>query len=309
MQRDSAEQAIILSDEMAKVMWNARLVSGVVWGSVVGIVLCQSVNAARSQDYTPAQFISVLNGLGYAVPLDARIDDPRVQQAIRDFQIQFRLPVDGTLNNPTQDRAADIVRTLQSALNRTVKPSPQLPATQFYGRQTEAAVRLFQQQNRLPATGIATLETRQRLNEIVSDAEPRQPTNPTSSANPPRSQLFIYTEPEIKAILTGFGYDINSQAPLSDPPTVRAIRELQRNYGLSETGAIDRATEEKFSSVMRNLRNNLRVILRSNFAIAQYYDAATQAAVRQFQARNGLRVTGIADLSVRSRIDAAARRN
>jgi peptidoglycan hydrolase-like protein with peptidoglycan-binding domain len=270
MQRDSAEHAIIFSDKKAKVMWNARLVSGVVWGSVASIVLCQSVNAARSQDYTPAQFISVLNGLGYAVPLDARIDDPRVQQAIRDFQIQFRLPVDGTLNNPTQDRAADIVRMLQTALNRTVKLSPQLPVTQFYGRQTEAAVRLFQQQNRLPATGIATLETRQRLNDILSDAEPRQPTSPVNpSINAPRSQLSIYTEAQIKAILTGFGYDINPQAPLSDPPTVRAIRDLQRIYGLSETGAIDRATEEQFSSVMRNLRNNLRVILRSNFAIVK----------------------------------------
>ncbi|WP_192843598.1 peptidoglycan-binding domain-containing protein [Leptolyngbya sp. NIES-2104] len=291
-------------------MWNARLVSSVVWGSVVSIVLCQSVNAARSQDYTPEQFVSVLNGLGYAVPLDARIDDPRVQQAIRDFQIQFRLPVDGTLNNPTQDRAADIVKTLQSALNRTLKPSPQLPATQFYGRQTEAAVKLFQQQNRLPATGIATLETRQRLNDILSDAEPRQPTNPANSpvTNPPRSQLTIYSEAQIKAILTGFGYDINPQASLSDPPTVRAIRDLQRIYGLSETGAIDRATEEKFSSVMRNLRNNLRVILRSNFAIAQYYDEATRTAVRQFQSRYGLRVNGIADLAVRSRIDTEARR-
>lgn len=292
-------------------MWNARLVSGVVWGSVASLVLCQSVNAARSQDYTPAQFISVLNGLGYAVPLDAQIDDPRVQQAIRDFQIQFRLPVDGTLNNPTQDRAADIVRSLQTALNRTVKPSPQLPITQFYGRQTEAAVKQFQQQNRLPATGIATLETRQRLNDILSDAEPRTPSNPTNppvTTAPPRSQLSIYTEAQIKAILAGFGYDINPQAPLSDPPTVRAIRDLQRIYGLSETGAIDRATEEKFSNVMRNLRNNLKVILRSNFAIAQYYDEATRAAVRQFQSRYGLRVNGVADLAVRSRIDIEARR-
>lgn len=291
-------------------MWNARLVSGVVWGSVASIVLCQSVNAARSQDYTPEQFVSVLNGLGYAVPLDARIDDPRVQQAIRDFQIQFRLPVDGTLNNPTQDRAADIVRTLQSALNRVVTPSPQLPASQFYGRQTEAAVKLFQQQKGLPATGIATLETRQRINNSFIDGDPRQPTNPVNPpvTNPPRSQLTIYSEAQIKAILTGFGYDINPQASLSDPPTVRAIRDLQRIYGLSETGAIDRATEEKFSSVMRNLRNNLRVILRSNFAIAQYYDEATRAAVRQFQSRYGLRVNGIADLAVRSRVDTEARR-
>ncbi|MER3475543.1 MAG: hypothetical protein C4287_01800, partial [Leptolyngbya sp. ERB_1_2] len=226
-------------------MWNARLISGVVWGSVAIVACCQSANAVRSQDYTPAQFISVLNGLGYAVPLDASITDPRVQQAIRDFQTQFRLPVDGTLNIPTQDRAADIVRSLQSALNRFVKPSPQLPVTQFYGRQTEAAVRQFQQQNRLPETGIATLETQQRLTNLLTDAEPRStPANPPAQSNPPiranpsaRSELSIYTEPEIKAILTGLGYDINPQAPLSDPSTVSAIRSLQQNYGLSVTGA------------------------------------------------------------------------
>ncbi|MER3433960.1 MAG: hypothetical protein C4288_11135 [Leptolyngbya sp. ERB_1_1] len=297
-------------------MWNARLISGVVWGSVAIVACCQSANAVRSQDYTPAQFISVLNGLGYAVPLDASITDPRVQQAIRDFQTQFRLPVDGTLNIPTQDRAADIVRSLQSALNRFVKPSPQLPVTQFYGRQTEAAVRQFQQQNRLPETGIATLETQQRLTNLLTDAEPRStPANPPAQSNPPiranpsaRSELSIYTEPEIKAILTGLGYDINPQAPLSDPSTVSAIRSLQQNYGLSVTGAIDRATEDKFSSVMRNLRNNLRLLLKSDFAIAQYYDAATQAAVRQFQSRYGLRVNGIANLAVRQRIDAEARK-
>lgn len=293
-------------------MWNARLVSGVVWGSVATIVLCQSTNAARSQDYTAAQFISVLNGLGFAVPLDGRIDDPRVQQAIRDFQIQNRLPVDGTLNNPTQDKVADLVRSLQSALNRAVTPSPQLPQSQFYGKQTEAAVRQFQQQNQLPVTGIATLETQQRLRDILSDAVPRSPSNPTtppvSSTPPPRSQLTIYSEDQIEAILAGFGYDINPQAPLSDPPTVRAIRDVQRLYGLSETGAIDRSTEELLSKNVRNLRNNLKLILRSNFAIAQYYDDATQAAVQQFQSRYGLRVTGIANLEVRNRINIEARR-
>ncbi|HTL89732.1 MAG TPA: peptidoglycan-binding domain-containing protein [Leptolyngbya sp.] len=291
-------------------MWNARLISGVVWGSAAVIVMSHPANAARSQDYDAAQFISVLNGLGYAVPLTASITDPVAQQAIRGFQVQFRLPVDGTLNFPTQDLAADIMRSLQSGLNRAVKPSPQLPITQFYGRQTEAAVKQFQQQNRLPVTGTATLETRQKLNNILTDAEPRStPTSPIAPSAPVApTQLSIYTESEIKAILFGFGYDINRQASLSDPSAVRAIRDLQRLYGLSETGAINRATEEKFSEVVRNLRNSLRVVLRSNFAIAQYYDAATQAAVQQFQSRYGLRVNGIANLEVRSRIDSEARK-
>ncbi|MBD2083152.1 peptidoglycan-binding domain-containing protein [Leptolyngbya sp. FACHB-17] len=294
-------------------MWNARLISGVVCGSVAIVTYAQAANAARSQDYSPAQFISVLNGLGYAVQLDAPITDPRVQQAIRDFQVQYALPVDGTLNNPTQDKAAEIVRSLQSGLNRVVKPSPQLPGSQFYGRQTEAAVKQFQQQNRLPITGTATLETRRRLNAILNDEDPlTPPTTPSTPTTPTipaeRSQLSIYTEPQTKAILAGFGYDINPQAPLGDPATVRAIRDLQRLYGLSETGAINRDTEEQLSRVMRNLRNNLKLILRSNFAIAQYYDAATRAAVEQFQSRYSLRVNGIASLAVRSRIDAEARR-
>ncbi|MBD2370434.1 MULTISPECIES: peptidoglycan-binding domain-containing protein [Leptolyngbya] len=288
-----------------------RRISGWVMGSLVsGMILCPAVNAARSQDYTVAQFLSVLNGLGYAVPLNAPIDDPRVRQGIREFQFQFQLPVDETLNIPTQDKAADIVRTLQLGLNRTVRPNPELPGSQFYGKQTEEAVKKFQQQNRLPATGIANLETRRRLNDLLNDAVPR-----TESQNSPPSQpalqspaLSIYTDAQIKAILAGFGYDINQKAPLTDAPTRRAIRELQQIYGLSETGLVNRATEEKLSSVMRNLRNNLKAILRSDFAIAQYYDSATQAAIRQFQARYGLRVTGLANLETRSRLDDEARR-
>jgi peptidoglycan hydrolase-like protein with peptidoglycan-binding domain len=255
------------------------------------------------------QFLSVLNGLGYAVPTQGAIGDAQVQQGVRQFQIEFRLPVDGRMNIPTQDRLAEIVRTLQLGLNRTVTPNPQLPGSQFYGKQTESAVRQFQQQNRLPATGIATLETRQRLNDVLNDAIPRsQVTGSAPSAPVQSSTLSIYTEPQVKAILTGFGYDINQQAPLSDAPTQRAIREIQKIYGLSETGQVDRATEEKLSSVMRNLRNNLKAILRSDFAIAQYYDPATQAAVRQFQSRFGLRATGVANLETRSRIDIEARR-
>mgnify|MGYP002777114043 CR=1 FL=1 len=294
-------------------MWNGKFASLLI-GSAAAIAIVHPAWAARTQDYTIAQFVSVLNGLGYAVPLNAPPTDPRVQQAIRDFQVQYRLPVDGTLNLPTQDRAAGVIKALQTQLNKVVKPSPQLPGTQFYGKQTEAAVRQFQQQNNLPVTGIATIETRQRLEAIFNDAVPRTDgssppvtSNPTPAPNPGTS-LGIYTEGQFKAVLLGFGYDINPNAPLTDPAIVRAIRELQQIYGLSETGQADRATQETLAQVVRNLRNNLRKVLQSDLAIAQVYDAATQAAVRQFQSRFRLRVNGRANLEVRSRIDQAARR-
>jgi peptidoglycan hydrolase-like protein with peptidoglycan-binding domain len=277
-----------------------RRISGLVLGSLVpGIIFCQAT-AVRSQEYNPEDFISILNGLGYAVPLNASLDDPIVQQALREFQLQYQLPVDGQMNIPTQQRAAALVRSLQITLNRVLRLNPPLPANQFYRRQTDAAVRQFQRQSGLPVTGIANRETQERLNAAI------KPTVPIAPARPP--QLGIYTESQIKAILSGFGYRINSDAPLTDALTVRAIRDLQRNYGLSETGSVNRAFEEQLSSVMRNLRNNLRVILRSDFAIAQYYDAATRAAVGQFQSRYGLPVTGTADLEVRNRIDLEARR-
>lgn len=298
-------------------MWNRKLISTVLLGTLATGAIVQPASAVRTQDYTPEQFVAVLYGFGYAISVDAPIADARVRQAIRDFQVQYRLPIDGTLNNPTQNQAADLVRALQAGLNKTVKPSPQLPESQFFGEQTRRAVRSFQEQNGLPVTGVATLETRQRLNALLQDAIPPRPDTPTTptesttpaqpTAPPSNVQLEIYTEAQLKAILLGLGYDINANAGLSDPPTVRSIREVQSLYGLSETGQPDRATQNQLASIVRNLRNNLKTILQSNLPITRYYDNAARSAVREFQSRNKLPQTGVANLQVRSDIDRAAR--
>jgi peptidoglycan hydrolase-like protein with peptidoglycan-binding domain len=284
---------------------------------LIGTALSVSVQpawAVRSQDYAPEQFISVLNGFGYPVSLSAPLTDPIVQQAIRDFQAQNRLPVDGTLNPPTQDKAADLVRQLQSELNRVIQPSPQLPGSQFYGKQTESVVRLFQRQNGLPETGIATFETRQRISDILNDATPRNPTTPptTRPATPPPTSSVplgnLYNESEFRLVLRGLGYDIDPQRPLTDTPTVAAIRDFQQRYGLSVNGGADQPTQEKAAVIVRNLRFSLRVVLKSDLPIDRYYDTPTQEAVRAFQARVGLGVDGIATVRVRQRLDAEAKR-
>ncbi len=272
----------------------------------------QSAGAVRSQNYTPDQFVSVLFGFGYPVTPGTPLIDLRVQQAIRDFQTQYRLPVDGTLNAPTQDKAASLVSDLQANLNRAMQPSPQLPGSQFYGTQTKNAVALFQRQNNLPETGIATLETYQRLQDIISDAIPLpgQPT-PIVPTIPPVSSVAIgtlYNEPDFRAVLLGLGYDVNPNKPLNDGPAVRAIRDFQQRYGLSETGRADQPTQEKAAIVVRNLRNNLKTVLRNNLAIFPFYDDVTEASVRQFQTQAGLRVNGIATQTVRAQLDATARR-
>ena len=291
---------------------------------VLGLMSYQPAEAMRNQDYNAEQFVAVLNGLGYPVALGMPLSAAKVQQAIRDFQVQYRLPVDGNINIPSQDLAADVVRNLQRNLNLVLKLKTPLPLTQFYGSQTEAAVKLFQKQYKLPATGIATLETRQKLAELISHWSPEPiATVPSTiqrpSNNPPpvaTSQLSatsvsagsIYTEAEFRLLLQNLGYDIDPSQPLTDAPTQTAIRNFQQTYALVTTGQADQLTQERAAVVVRIIRNNLKITVNRNFTVTSTYDADTIAALKQFQTKTGLRADGIASPKVRLKLDTEAKR-
>lgn len=283
--------------------------------------------AARTQDYSANQILSVLNGLGYPVTNGSRLNDPIVEQAIRDFQLQNNLTIDGIAGAETQDRAAAIVKSLQLQLNKTLDLKPPLPGSQFYGSQTEQAIRLFQERNRLPITGIASLEVRQKLGLAQNTTEKptpkpidRPPVKSPEAKKPevkkpeaPKPDMSFgkqYSAPDFRTILLGLGYDINPNKPLSDIPAIAAIRDFQKQYELPETGVANQATQEKAELIMRNLQHNLRLMVKENeVAMTQRYDEATQAAVRQFQKQIQVRSDGIATLSVRKRLDTEAKRS
>jgi len=121
--------------------------------------------ALRSRNYTKSEFRTLLRSLGYPVELGETLNDTASKRAIREFQEQNKLSVDGTANSQTQDLAADLIVNLQNSLNVVVQPDPPLPNNEFYGHRTEAAIREFQRRFLLPETGIATLEVRQKLNQ------------------------------------------------------------------------------------------------------------------------------------------------
>jgi peptidoglycan hydrolase-like protein with peptidoglycan-binding domain len=307
-----------------------RQIMTLVLSALCGLASYQPAWAGRNQDYNAEQFVSVLNGLGYPVALGTPLTDARVQQALRDFQLQYKLPVDGQMNFPSQDQAADTIRNLQRNLNLVLNLKTPLPLTQFYGPQTEEAVKLFQKQQKLPSTGIATLETRQKLAEAVkrlvalpagaiSQPPPtRPPDNPNpnsidtpsspSTASPtPSSAGEAYPKADFPALLQNLGYDIDLTRPLSDPPTQTAIRLFQNAYGLAINGQADRPTLQQAATVVKTLRNNLKLVLKLNLPVIAAYDADTIAAVKQFQSAQGLQVDGIATPTVRQKIDAQAR--
>jgi peptidoglycan hydrolase-like protein with peptidoglycan-binding domain len=154
----------------------------------LSLAISDTALAARARDYTPQEFRSVLQGLGYDVALtNAPLTDEPTRRAIRDFQQRYKLSVDGVAGPNTQNVAADLVRNLQGSLNLVVKPNPSLPRNQFYGPQTTAAVRAFQRKFNLQETGIASLPVRVRLDEearAILDKPPLPTRTPTPTPTP-----------------------------------------------------------------------------------------------------------------------------
>jgi peptidoglycan hydrolase-like protein with peptidoglycan-binding domain len=134
-------------------------------GLAASLVSYEAALASRSRDYSPSEFRALLRNFGYNVELGDNLTDSVSKKAIREFQERYKLKVDGTANPQTQDLAGELVMNLQSSLNLLVQPDPLLPRNQFYGIQTEAAIREFQKKFLLPETGIATLEVRQRVDQ------------------------------------------------------------------------------------------------------------------------------------------------
>ncbi|MBW4634379.1 MAG: peptidoglycan-binding protein [Iphinoe sp. HA4291-MV1] len=148
------------------------------------VVISDIAFAART--YTPQQFRAVLRGLGYNVKVsNAPLTAADTKKAIQAFQKGYKLqPADGIAGPKTQDFAARIVEILQANLNLVAKPNPRLPRNQYYGTQTEAAVRQYQKKLGLQETGIADLAFRQRLNQEAQEILKKPTSAPTTQPSP-----------------------------------------------------------------------------------------------------------------------------
>ncbi|WP_448602701.1 peptidoglycan-binding protein [Thermoleptolyngbya sp.] len=149
--------------------------------------------------YSLQQFIAVLSGLGYFADQDSVQSSPPLGQgkgqgnlpndndlklAIRNFQAHSGLPLTGEADQPTQEKARQLVRNLHHGLKQTV--SPDLSISEFYGPRTVSAVQQFQAQHRLPVTGVATASVRRAIEEDLKQ-QLRQALGSTGSRNTPCS--------------------------------------------------------------------------------------------------------------------------
>jgi peptidoglycan hydrolase-like protein with peptidoglycan-binding domain len=261
----------------------------------MGIVCSSAYPTYVLAAYSDRQFVDVLWGLGYAVERGQTVADESVRQAIQQFQRDYQLPVTGTVGDLTNEKATIVMRNLRYSLNQVMKPNPPLSAdVELYASRVEEVVRQFQRRYGLPSTGRADRRTRETLRDLVAGGKP------------PERPAQLYTTTEFRAALNGIGYPVPRTGALTDNQTTAAIGLFQRDYQLPVNFTADPATQEKLASIIRNLRNNLRIVVSRELAVNQLYDAPTEAAVTLFQRRNNLPVTGIADLPTRRSLNQAA---
>jgi peptidoglycan hydrolase-like protein with peptidoglycan-binding domain len=120
-----------------------------------------------------------------------------------------------------------------------------------------------------------------------------------------------YTPQEFRAVLRGLGYQVKvTKGPLTDEETKKAINELQKGYKLPITGQADPKTQDFVATIVQILQGNLNAVLKPQPPLPrnQFYGDRTEQLIKEYQKKNQLTETGIADLRLRQRLDEEAKK-
>ncbi|HEY9645048.1 MAG TPA: peptidoglycan-binding domain-containing protein [Chroococcidiopsis sp.] len=137
--------------------------------------------------YSLNQFKAVLDGLGYNLGPNgyggnqSNTLDFYTQAAIQEFQAQHNLQISGVLDQPTTEKARQLMHNLKHGLNLTA--DAQLPINDYYGPRTLQAVMRFQKIHKLPVTGIAGSIVRNLLEAEVKKLMRQQMGSPNSPSD------------------------------------------------------------------------------------------------------------------------------
>ncbi|MEL4358592.1 MULTISPECIES: L,D-transpeptidase family protein [unclassified Luteococcus] len=247
------------------------------------------------------------------------------------------LPAADTVIAKTGTRSKT-VQQIQGRLNG-LGYLPVSAITGYYGTKTTAAVKRFQANNGLKATGVVNTTTN---NLIIAKYKARKAPKPASKPAPkPATGSKIVARPgdknktvqQIQGRLNGLGYlAVSDIIGIYGPKTTAAVKRFQANNGLKATGIVDVTTNNliiakyksrKASKPAPKPATGSKIVARpgdKNKTVQQIqgrlnglgylavsdiigiYGPKTTAAVKRFQANNGLKATGIVDVTTNNRI-------
>src|SRR5699024_2856433 len=237
---------------------------------------------------------------------------------VKDFQKAYRLQADGIANKDTLNKLDEIiqhslkigdkneqVRELKKNLTQLGFGNfPNSPST-TYGKVTANVVKDFQKYYDLNVTGVADVNTLQKIKEVL---EPPYKDGDRG--------LHIK---ELKENLTALGFGNFPQNPSIFYGTVTAnvVKEFQETYGITADGIADKSTLNKVNELLksvlkagdknqelRQLKKDLTRVGFGNFPNnpSATYGKVTANVVKEFQRYYKLDVTGIADANTLQKI-------
>ncbi len=257
--------------------------------------------------------------------------------AIRAFQKKYGLTVTGNADMATLAKLDEVLSgTVNSQKAETVAESSVVTAdenavrkmqeglkklnlysgniTGNAGSKTVAAIRAFQKKYDLPLTGRADEATLKELETQLAAKEEEKKESGSSDA--------VRTMQEGLKKLGLYGGDITGNA---GSKTVAAIKEFQKKYGLTVTGAADAATMLRLNAVLtdilegkaevnpaedagenpvRTMQEGLKKLGLYGGDITGNAGKKTVASIKAFQKKYGLVVTGAADAATLLKLNA-----
>src|SRR5699024_4120348 len=170
-----------------------------------------------------------------------------------------------------------------------------------YGSFTEKRIKQFQKYYGLTVTGAANKATLSKIKSLLP--------NPLSKGKRHKDTIGL------KKDLDKIGYGGIKKTNYYGSFTEKRIKQFQKYYDLTVTGAANKATLSKIKSLLPNplskgkrhkdtkdLKRDLNKLGYGGIKVTNYFGSFTEKRVKQFQKYNGVKVTGQANKATLSKI-------
>ena len=254
----------------------------------------------------------LLNAAGYGVRVTGSYDS-QTEQAVRRFQHKQHLPEDGTMGGNDFKVLAKTAQNHQHNLavqrERNVQLQHKLGVLGFevnitgkMDKQTAHAIREFEQAFGLDVNGKLTPKEQKVLTQAFNEK----------------------TTQQTQAALSQLGYEVKVTGQM-DEATKNAITQYETDHGLKKNGVLEgNETTHLYKTAQKNFNlinehgglmavgthhSNVGAVQKAlgdlgyDVPVTNYFGQKTEAALKQFQERNGLTVDGVFKQADFERID------
>lgn len=224
-----------------------------------------------------------LAGLGYPVGTPDGSYGPKTAEAVRQFQKDYGLTVDGNAGNATQTAIKNAVVRLQAELQKFgCAPGT---ADGHFGSKTQKALKEYQSSRGLDVTGFADAKTWAKIN-AESGGMRAGTTIPKGSSGTQVKYL--------QQALIGMGYLTGTADSKYGPNTAEAVRKYQSAYDLSVDGSAGPNTMTSLRNTVSTLQSDLSRKGWYSSTIDGVYGNGTKSAVKAYQQNVRVSATGVA---------------